>query len=188
VFLLLVTVPFGEDLLIKDLKKYKKEGEKVGLGRVLVKVKDEIEASLLTYQLRSITRSILLLEKGEIEKKEEEIKLEDLIESIKEVDFNFLKNKKFAVGSERVGNHNFNRMNIMAKIGEFILKKTSSKVDLTNPDIIIRFDLIKNKYYVGIDLVGEKSLIKKKYKIKQHHAALNSVLAYLMLVFSNYIF
>jgi len=186
VYLLLTTVLFGEDLLIKDLKKYKKEGKKIGPGRVLVKVKDEIEASLLTYQLRSINRSILLLKKGEIEKKEKEIKLEDLIEHIKDLDFDFLKKKKFAVRSERVGDHSFNRMNIMAKVGEFILKKTEAKVDLVNPDIIIRFDLIKNKYYVGIDLIGEKSLIKKKYKTKQHHAALNSVLAYLMLVFSDY--
>jgi tRNA (guanine6-N2)-methyltransferase len=184
--LLLITVPFGEDLLLKDLENYNKRGEKVGLGRVVVKVKDEIEASLLVYQLRSITRGILLLKKGEMNKKEKEINLEDLGETIKDIDFSFLKNKKFAVRSERLGNHNFNRMKIMAKIGEEILKKIDAKVDLENPDYIIRYDLIKNKFYIGIDLVGEKSLIKKRYKIKQHFAALNSVLAYLMLIFAEY--
>ena len=184
--LLLITIPFGEDLLVKDLENYNKKGEKVGIGRVIVDVKDEIEASLLVYQLRSITRGILLLKLGKINKKEGEINLNDLVDTIKDIDFEFLKNKKFAVRSERLGNHKFNRMKIMEKIGELILNKVNAKVNLENPDFIVRYDLIKDKYYLGIDLVGEKSLIRKKYKIKQHHAALNSVLAYLMLIFSDY--
>ncbi len=185
--LLLITVPYGEDILIKDLEEnYNIRGKKLSLGRVLVNVKDEIGASLLVYKLRSITRGLLLLDYGKIEKKDNEISLEDLKNLAKRLDFSFLKGKKFAVRSERVGEHNFNRMDIMREIGEVVLRNSGAKVDLENPDFIIRFDLIFNHYYIGIDLVGEKSLMKRNYKVFQHHAAINGVLAYLMVVFSEW--
>ena len=63
------------------------------------------------------------------------------------------KNNSFALRVNRVGNHDFTSQDIAIKVGDQIVKKISSKVDLTNPDFEIFIDIRENNTYIFIEKI-----------------------------------
>ena len=71
-------------------------------------------------------------------------------------DFN---GKSFAVFCTRQGDHDFQSNDVERHVGGLIytyLEKKSfkPKVNLTNPDVIVRIFMNESKFYVGIDFAG----------------------------------
>ncbi|MEM5803733.1 MAG: THUMP domain-containing protein [Candidatus Aenigmatarchaeota archaeon] len=90
----------------------------------------------------------------------------------------------FRVTSQRFGDHNFSSIDMQKIAGEVFLEKYRKKVDLENYDLNIRFDLIGNFGFVGIQLTRE-SLYKRYKKVFNHQAAIKSTIAFAMLKLAN---
>jgi len=121
-------------------------------------------------------------------KKEEFYELEEIYKILKEIDFNFIKpEQSFAIRAMRVGNHYFTSIDIARVAGQAVIdayKKNKGirlKVNLDEPDIIIRTDVIQNEIYVGIDTTGDDALHKRWYRIYNHPAPLNPTIASCMI-------
>ena len=192
---IILTCPIGlEDVVEKDLIEWGIKEEDIYLfpfgfrGRVFAEVKDYQEACNLAYFLHSINRVFIYL--GVFEVKQS---LEGL-EQIKEVAFNledienFLDiSKTFAVRCSRRGKHEYHSPDVEKYAGAGIVERYISKygkrprVNLENPDILLRFDLHNENLVVGLDLVGYESLNKRGYRIYKHPAPIKGPIAYGML-------
>ena len=100
--------------------------------------------------------------------------------------------KTFAVKTTRHGEHPITSMEIAGISGQAIIdrylkeKNKRLKVNLNNPDTIVRVDLIENQLFIGIDTTGEEGLQKRKYRVYNHPAHLNSCIAYSLIKLSGY--
>ena len=102
--------------------------------------------------------------------------------NIKDLDFSSVKDT-FRVDCHRVGEHDFNSVDVARIIGEVIFEKFGKKVDFKQPRSIIYVDILDGKCFIGIDLTGRLS--KRDYRIKVHSSSINACLAYCMLRLSN---
>ena len=135
----------------------------------------------LNYCARCTERFVLLLKRGNL------ISLNDLYLEIKEIDFEFLNEKSFAIRSMRTGSHEFTSMDIARVAGQAVIDSFMEqygkrlKVNLNNPDVIVRVDVIEDEYLVGIDTTGDSALHKRWWRVYNHPAHLNSTIAVAML-------
>lgn len=169
--------PGLEDIVEKEI------GEKIGnvsisrffnfQGKLIV----ELEDFKKLFELHSIHHIIKL--KKEFYLKEASIdEIKKVIESCEIEEFKDV--ETFRVTSERYGNHNFTSIDMQKIAGEILLKKYGKKVSLKGFDLNVRFDLIGNFGYVGIQLT--KNSLYKRFKKSYHHiAAIKSTLAYGMI-------
>jgi len=158
-----------------------------------LKIKNLEEAISLTYQLKTVGRVGLLLGKFEFKSFDELKSL--LIKNFPEIinflnDFKEIPKKTFAFRLTNKSGLNLNRMKIQEEIGGLIEKEVSKeeriKVDLDNPNLFFRLIISENrKAFFILDLVGEKDLSKRNYKIYNHPSSLNSVLAQNLIYFSD---
>lgn len=128
--------------------------------------------------LRSVERVVFLLGRGEVEG------LEDIYRVVRGIDFGFIRPEwSFAVRATRVGEHDFTSIDIGRVAGKAVIdsymadKGVRLRVNLDEPDVIIRCDLIGDDLMVGIDTTGDEGLHKRRYRVYQHPAPLNPVLA-----------
>lgn len=108
--------------------------------------------------------------------------LETIYRELRSLDLsNFLKSEKtFRITSERIGKHEYTSMDIQRYAGQAIVDSYGNKVSLKNFDVEIRVDVINDICIVGICLTRE-SLHKRGYRVFDHPAALNPVIAYGMI-------
>ena len=174
----LATTVYGlEDLASQEIRSFGAKINSIFPGKVIFEGDDEL-IYLLNYSAKTIFRVVILLGMGEVEN------LEDIKKIVKEGDFQI--RGTFGVESKRRGEHDFTSMDISATVGEIILKKSSSaKVYLDDPQTKILCWLDQNLFYYGIDTTGE-SLHRRGYRVYQHPAPINPVLASLMLRFSGW--
>jgi thiamine biosynthesis protein ThiI len=72
--------------------------------------------------------------------------LEKIKKKVGEIVGQSLKNKTFAVRAKRTGTHNFKSTELERTIGGYLLAHTDAKsVDLHNPDITVKMELIENQ-------------------------------------------
>ncbi len=184
-----------EDVASKEIKDILGVGAKERpfgiLGRVMFDVGDIMDATYFTYLTRTANRVTVFLEHIKISRDRKG--LEELYKSLYNLDWEFLKEyHTFAVRTDRFGVHEYNSMDIMRVAGQAIIdsikdkKKYRQRVSLEDPDIIIRVDVIGNEVLVGIDLVGEKALHRRGYKIYHHPAALKTTLAQQLVILSEW--
>jgi len=83
--------------------------------------------------------------------------LEDIKEIVGSIVIESLEDKTFVVRAKRTGQHPFNSHEIERVVGGYLLAKSKAKgVDLHNPDIVVRLELINNqlniitKHYKGL--------------------------------------
>ncbi len=176
-------VPGIEDLASKEIKKYGAKIEEIrkGKGKLFFKGKKELVWKL-NYFSRLLERVLLLLERKEF------LKLEDIYNISKRVDYSFIQEKQsFAVRAKRVGKHGFTSLDIAREVGQGIIdsylktKRKRLKVDLNNPDVIIRAEVVENEFILGLDLTGDKALHKRWWRVYNHPAHLNTTIACAML-------
>lgn len=108
--------------------------------------------------------------------------LEDFENKVKDLDFSLVKDT-FRVECKRVGDHDFNSVDVSKIIGEVVFDKFKKKVDFKQPETIIYVDILDDKCFIGMDLTGKLS--KRDYRFKVHGSSINANLAYCMVRLSN---
>ncbi len=148
-----------------------------GKGRVFYE-SDFENIPALNYTLRSVERVVLVLSRSDVGS------LEEIYDIVREIDFSFIKPEwSFAIRSNRVGEHDFTSIDISRVAGKAVIdsymerRNVRLKVNLNEPDVIIRCDLVDNDFIVGLDTTGDEGLHKRNYRIYQHPAPLNPTIA-----------
>jgi tRNA (guanine6-N2)-methyltransferase len=143
-------------------------------GKLLVEIGRKYEKM---FTLHSIHHIIALKKEFYLEKPT----LEEIRKALQKIDIEEMDDvETFRVTSQRFGNHAFTSIDMQKIAGEVFLEKYKKKVSLKNFDLNIRFDLIGNFAYVGIQLTRD-SLYKRFKKVFNHPAAIKSTLAYGMI-------
>ncbi|MCS7102455.1 MAG: tRNA (guanine(6)-N2)-methyltransferase [Candidatus Korarchaeum sp.] len=148
-----------------------------GRGRVLFESKFE-RVPEMHCSMRTVERVVLLLYRGRA------ASLDDIYRSVKSLDFSFIKpDWSFAVRSIRVGEHGFTSVDVGRVAGQAVIDSYMEarglrlKVNLDEPDVIVKCDLISEELLVGVDMTGDEGLHKRKYRVYQHPAPLNPTIA-----------
>lgn len=183
----LFTTPRGiEDIVVDELRSLGAEARPrlFGLnGWVWGYVDEPITLARICYQARTIFRGLLVLAEGEVRRTQEGLK--DIYELVKSVDWTEWIPQKatFCVRSTRSGHHQYQSPDIERTGGQAVIDSIMEraghrqKVRLAHPDIMIRVDVTGERCVVGIDFVGEEALHRRHYRVYDHPAAINSVLA-----------
>ncbi|MER3500397.1 MAG: hypothetical protein IMHGJWDQ_000604 [Candidatus Fervidibacter sp.] len=184
-----------EDIVVRELKALGIEARPrlFGLdGWVWGYVDDPLTLARLCYQARTIYRGLLVLAEGEVRRTQEG--LQDIYELVRSVDWTewLPPHATFCVRSTRNGRHQYQSPDIERVSGQAvidgILERTGhrQKVRLAHPDVFLRVDVTGEKCVVGIDFVGEEAMHRRAYRIYDHPAALNAVLAAAMVLASEW--
>jgi len=162
---------------VENLKIGHTVEKKAGRGRIFFRSKYS-KIPEMHCLLRTAERIVLLLERCEVNG------LDEIYKVVKKLDFSFIKPEwSFAVRSTRAGNHDFTSIDIARVAGKAVIDSYMEsggvrlKVNLDRPDVIVRCDLIGNDFMVGIDMTGDEGLHKRRYRVYQHPAPLNPVIA-----------
>ncbi len=141
----------------------------------------------LNYMARTLERIMILLA---IERFET---LDDIYRIVKNLDFSWIKpNQSFAIRPLRAGEHDFTSLDVGRIAGQAVIdsymesKGVRLKVDLDEPDVIIRVDVIFDEVYVGIDTTGDESLHRRGYRVYDHPAPLNPTIASSLIMLSGW--
>ena len=143
---------------------------------------------VLNYVSRSLHRIILLLTSGNFQK------LNDIYKMIREVDLTKYINddQSFAIRAQRIGDHDFTSLDLARVAGQAVIDNFSTskgkrpKVDLDNPDVILRAEVEDDWFFLGLDTTGDGSLHRRGYRIYQHPAPLKPTLAYSLVRIANW--
>ncbi len=182
------TSPGFEDVLSEELKDLGCRIVEVreGKGRVFYEAELSDIPKLNCFS-RCSERVVLLLGRFRVER------LEDVYRSVKQIDFSFIKpEQSFAIRSNRVGEHDFTSIDIAREAGQAVIdrymedRNVRLKVNLDEPDVIIRCDLVDDDLVVGVDTTGDDALHKRNYRIYQHPAPLNPTIASCMIRLSGW--
>ncbi|ADC65692.1 putative RNA methylase [Ferroglobus placidus DSM 10642] len=173
------TAPGLEDVAAEELKELgcRIKEERKGKGRVFFEAEIEDIPKLNCFS-RCSERIVLLLGRFKVEK------LEDVYKAVKSIDFSFIKpEQSFAIRANRVGEHGFTSIDIAREAGQAVIDRYKEdfgvrlRVNLDEPDVIIRCDLVDDDFVVGVDTTGDEALHKRNYRIYQHPAPLNPTIA-----------
>ncbi|KAA0008175.1 MAG: class I SAM-dependent RNA methyltransferase [Thermoplasmata archaeon] len=183
------TVPMGlEEISSKEIEELGGRilGIRKGKGRVFFEGDRELVPKLNFFS-RTLERVLILIENTHIDE------LKDIYRCMKSLDYSFIKPyQSFAIRSLRVGEHEFTSMDISREAGQGVIdsymlgKGHRLRVDLDNPDVIIRVDLIHDELFVGLDTTGDNALHKRWYRVYNHPAPLNTAIASSMIRLSGW--
>jgi tRNA (guanine6-N2)-methyltransferase len=162
---------------------------KEGKGRIFFEGDFELIPKV-NYLSRTIERVMILLKFEEFEK----ITLDDIYKSVYEIDWTewIKKEQSFAIRPLRAGEHDFTSMDVGRIAGQAVIdtyknaKGVRLKVNLDNPDVIIRVDVILNELIIGIDTTGDEGLHRRGYRVYNHPAHLNASIASSLIKLSNW--
>ncbi len=184
-------VPGLEDISTVELKKF---GAKIleirkNRGRVIFEGGKDLWKKLNFFS-RSLERVVMLLDIKTIGN----FDLKIIYNCVYSIEWeNLLNHKKtFAVETTRFGEHPITSIEIAGTSGQAIIdkylkeKNKRLKVNLNNPDVTVRVDLIEDQLFIGIDTTGKEGLQKRKYRVYNHPAHLNSCIAYSLIKLSDY--
>ena len=155
-------------------------------GRVFFEGDLELMAKL-NYMARTVERIMILLRVERFES------LDDIYRIVKELDFGWIRpDQSFAIRPLRVGEHDFTSLDVGRVAGQAVIdsymeaKGVRLRVNLDEPDVIIRVDVIFDEIYVGIDTTGDEALHKRGYRVYDHPAPLNPTIASAMVMLSEW--
>ncbi len=155
-------------------------------GRIFFKGDEDLIAKT-NYLSRVLERINILLYRGRVES------LEDIYNVVYNLDWNFInENFSFAIRPLRVGEHNFTSIDIGRVAGEAVIKRylkdknVRLKVNLDEPDVIIRVELIFDELLIGLDTTGDIALDKRGWRVFNHPAHLNATIASALIYLSNW--
>lgn len=185
-----LTCPPGLEFVSEEEVERKIKGKvsesRNGKGRVFFTA-DYDKIPQMNCSLRTAERVVLLLSREFIES------LEDIYRVVRSLDFSFIKPEwSFAIRSVRVGEHDFTSIDIGRIAGKAVIDSylesngVRLKVNLDQPDVIIRCDLVENDFVVGIDMTGDEGLHKRGYRVYEHPAPLNPCIASALIYISGW--
>nr|WP_232215803.1 tRNA (guanine(6)-N2)-methyltransferase [Archaeoglobus veneficus] len=110
--------------------------------------------------------------------------LDDIYKIVRSLDFSFIKpHQSFAIRAMRAGEHNFTSMDVARVAGQAVIdsymasRNVRLAVNLDEPDVIIRVDVVFDTVIVGIDTTGDVGLHRRFYRVYNHPAPLNAAIA-----------
>ncbi len=186
--LYITTAPGLEDVSAKEVESlgFKVREVRRGKGRVFLEG-DELTAVKLNYLARTVERVLILLRFERFES------LDDVYRIVREIDFSFIKpDQSFAIRPLRVGEHEFTSLDVGRIAGQAVIdsymesRGVRLKVNLDEPDVIIRVDVINDEIYIGLDTTGDYALHRRGYRIYDHPAPLNPVIASALVMLSQW--
>ena len=186
----MATLPPGlEEEACKELRRFNVKIQEVRRlrGRIFFEC-HESEVVRLNYWSRCLERIVVLLLRCEVES------LEEIYRRVRGVEFSrWIDSKQsFAIRASRIGSHPYTSMDIAREAGRAVIdsylssKGVRLRVDLDEPDVIVRVYQVKNELIVGIDTTGDWALHKRGYRVYDHPAALNPCIASAMIIASNW--
>ncbi|MCS7265509.1 MAG: tRNA (guanine(6)-N2)-methyltransferase [Armatimonadetes bacterium] len=184
-----------EDIVVQELNLLGIEAKPrlFGLdGWVWGFVDQPLTLAQVCYQSRTIYRGLLVLAEGEVRRTQEG--LQDIYEIVKSIDWTewMTPEATFCVRSNRSGRHHYQSPDIERTSGQAVIDKIlelkghRQKVKLANPDVMVRVDVTGERCVVGIDFVGEEAMQRRGYRVYDHPAAINAVLAAAMILTSDW--
>ncbi len=187
---LLTTVPGLEDIVVQELREklnYKVDAA-TKTGKVIVTIPFELEPSFkkIARQLKSCERIVMILGMGQVNDIGEVKSFCKSIFSMYKIDKGLIQHFYLAVRSKRIGEHNFTSIDISRAVGDAITEYAYEKwglkpsFSLDNPDITIYAELTEDRFLLGVDITGIRSLRDRGYKIYVHPSSLNPIIAYSM--------
>lgn len=176
---MVTTIPGLEDIVLEEAREKidvldaKLRFGDVG-GRVLLRV--PLDQADRVFMLRSIEHIIELIDIFEV--KSDKSGLNQIYSGV--YSLNIPLGSTFRVTCERVGSHEFTSIDVQRIAGQALVDKYGRKVDLKNPETIVRVDVTHNLCITGIQRT--KTSLRIRYqRVFQHYSALNPVIAYAML-------
>jgi len=149
-----------------------------GRGRVFFEGTIDL-IPILNYLSRTLERVMILLTVEKFEK------LDDIYRIVRRMDFTpwIRAEQSFAIRPLRVGQHDFTSIDVGRVAGQAVIdsymeaKNVRLRVNLDEPDVIIRVDVIFDEVMVGVDTTGDDGLHKRGYRVYNHPAPLNPAIA-----------
>lgn len=189
--LLCTTVPGLEDVCseeLRDLTGCRVRERPLGVrGRVVVRCPED-EALDLARRINSesltVHRVAILLGGFEIEHRDER-GLDEIREACLDLPFEryITEQDTFGVRPSRLGEHDFTSVDVGAAVGDAVIERVKREagfrpeVNLDAPSVIIRADVVGDRVLVGVCTTGDRSLHQRGYRVYDHPAALNPVIA-----------
>lgn len=180
---MVTTVPGLEDIVLmeasENLDVLEAEVRFSGVGgRASIRVPESQVHKVFT--LRSIEHVVRLIKTFRIETGPEG--LEQIYSGVYGCDIPL--GESFRVICERVGKHGFTSIDVQRVAGQALVDKYGRRVDLKNPETIVRVDVARDLCIVGIQ--ETRFSLRIRYpRVFQHYSALNPVIAYAMLKLAN---
>ncbi|RLI04279.1 hypothetical protein DRO38_01585, partial [Candidatus Bathyarchaeota archaeon] len=177
--MMVTTVPGIEDIVLKEAS------EKLNLlesrhrfggvgGRVYLEISKEDVQKL--FKMRSIEHIIQIIDVFTV--KNTKVGLDEIYRGVYRSSIPL--GSTFRVTCERIGSHEYTSMDVQRVAGQAIVDKYGTKVNLKNPETIVRVDVAHDLCIVGIQLT--RTSLRIRYPRAFHHpSALNPVIAYAML-------
>lgn len=168
-----------EDIALQEarekLKILESEGRPGNVGgRILIRLpEDQLEKAL---KLRSVEHAIRLLKVFRVEAGREG--LDTIYREVYRTPIPL--REAFRITCERVGSHAYTSMDVQRVAGQAVVDRYHAKVDLENPETIVRVDVAYNLCFVGVQLTRTPLHVRYR-RVFQHPSALNPVIAYGML-------
>lgn len=139
---------------------------------------DSLETiSHVCYMAQSLKKVMLLLDEFSFSSDK------DIISKAKNLSFEEINTKTFAVRCERHGEHPFSSQDLEAEIGAVVFKKRKLKVSLDNPEAVLFLYIYDDHCYIGLDMCGF-DLSKRQYKIFTASSAIKGTTAYILCRFA----
>ncbi|MCS7385944.1 MAG: class I SAM-dependent RNA methyltransferase [archaeon GB-1867-005] len=194
--LLLTTCPGIEDIALEEVSNLLTISEArikpLGVqGRLIVECTEngDYASSLLNSKSRLLHRVSILLSTSKISRRT--AGLNDIYDCILKSGIEEYLNPhiSFAVRAERLGSHEYTSMDIARIAGKAVKDLFSSgsqspPVNLDNPAVIVRVDVVGEVCFVSICTTGDQSLHRRGYRVYDHPAALKPTIAYAMSMMS----
>jgi len=181
------TLPPGlERISAKEIEGFGGKITEVRKGRVFFEGDLRLMAKL-NYGARTLERIMVLLAVERFES------LDDIYRIVRGIDFSWIRpDQSFAIRPLRVGEHDFTSLDVGRVAGQAVIdgymesRGVRLKVDLDEPDVIIRVDVIFDEVYVGIDTTGDEALHRRGYRVYDHPAPLNPAIASALVMLSGW--
>lgn len=115
--------------------------------------------------------------------------IEDVYDATRAVPFEeyFDPERSFGVRATRHGHHEFTSVDVGDRAGQAVVDRlretagTRIPVDLDDPDQVLRAFVRDDRYLLGIDTTGERSLHRRPYRVCEHDAPLRPTIAHQLL-------
>ncbi len=173
------TMPPGiEDIAANELEKLGARITEIraGKGRIFFAANKKLVPKL-NLAARCVERIVVLMYRGHFSS------LDDIYAAVRDLDFSILRGKSFAVRSMRAGMHDFTSVDVARVAGQAVIDSFMERfgerlrVNLDEPDVIIRVDVVDDELFVGVDTTGDQALHKRWWRVYNHPAHLNSTIA-----------
>jgi len=181
-WLMVTTVPGIEDIVLKEasekLNLLESQPRLGGIGGRVSLVIPKSDTQKL-FKMRSIEHIVQILEVFRVKKTKNG--LDEIYKGVSKLTIPL--GSTFRVTCERIGRHDYTSIDVQRSAGQAIVDRYGTKVNLENPETIVRVDVVHDLCIAGVQLT-RNSLRIRYPRIFHHPSALNPVIAYAMLRYS----